>query len=218
MNNKLISILSVAVVAGLVTAQALAGHPNAPGVSITLSGGNFTAKASIGAAHNSSVNEAASCTMRAYNSFNEGGCSFTSGQTSVSCTVTGDQPAIYKALSAVGGSSYIEVSGVNGGFCTDIMVDNNSKYVAKKAGNKSGFSDGGVTTSGSGSSISVEGSLGAVRNTADANEYIECSTEISGTTRFGKCSAKTSSNTFYTCGTCATRVEVQNGSNWAPKH
>jgi hypothetical protein len=200
-----------------VATEAQAGHPAAPSVSIVVSGSNFTASGSLGAAHNSSnQQEEVGCAVRSYFGAMEVDCSFTKANgVRARCRASADVMSsgaaierMAKAANTISGSSFVEVTAA-GDKCTSIKVTNSSQYVAKSAAIKvvtnSAFipkSEVQALWDGSNQWFEVSGALSKVRRSSDDVQRIGCSfTAYEGSDPSASCYANDSNWSYSWCNT-----------------
>lgn len=200
-----------------ISALAHAGHPSAPSVAITVSGSNFTASGSMGAAHNSSnQQEELGCAVRAYFGAMEVSCSFTKANgTRAQCRASADVMSssatierMAKVANTISGSSFVEVTAV-GEKCTSIKVTNSSQYVAKNSSIKTVSNSAFIPKSEVQASwdsfngrYEVSGTLSKARRSSDTAQSIGCYFgAYEGSITYAGCTAKDTGDGYYWCTT-----------------
>lgn len=191
MNTMVVSVLGVVVTMGLVAADAAAGYRvTSPFPEVTYqrdSSGNVTVRGSLGAAHNANnPNTFIQCHISGYGDINstppsdsyEAECranngSFVLGQ-EPNCWVHNSDMNLVRALMSINGSSHVEfkyndsLPNDNRNRCSEITVENGSKYLPKNADVLNVFKKEVVVAS------DVTGALGSARNSSDTTQQIGC--------------------------------------------
>lgn len=201
--------------ASLLSSLAYAGHPLSPSVSISVSGSNFTASGSLGAAHNSSSQqEEVGCAVRSYFGAMEVDCAFTkSDGTRRRCRAAADVMStsaaierMAKVVNTISGSSFVEVT-AEGDKCTSIKVTNSSRYVAKSSSIKTMSTSAYIPKSEVQAYwdpfnewYEITGTLSTARRSGDTTQSIGCDfTAYEGTSPSASCIATDSNWGSYWC-------------------
>ncbi len=260
MTNKI--IVSVLGAIGLVTVNAAAGyHQPSPSPVLSVQRDSttkiVTVKGALGSVHNAkNLNIFIECRIRGYRDIDsdplasyEAACSYNDGTLpgdGRQCSVRDADVNLLQAILSINGNSQVEFKYLddstnpsNNGRCTEITVENNSKFASKTADVLPAFDE---PVWGS-----ANGALGSARNSGNTTEQIGCNLYSDGSTFHQvSCSATAADGSTASCssesrnvvfalnalksdshlafsggvdgGECNSRVEIINSSKYRPAY